>query len=236
MVPIVINKNRPFDDDSFRDYLLNICKTHQEQNRALAFAFIVYDFYDYTVSKILDDTHYWSSLDKISGKYLSVFYINTNDEYYKRRQKEIYNDETMQRINNSRKGNISFFVPITLKPTPLDKATQFVKNEFELDDNLKTPFVLFFQTNGEIILDYLIVSLKQEKLEDAFLELKAHIQNAVASLTDVTPDNYNNHQEIFDLLKTGIKSSKFFTFINKKVISKLTIGTIISLVKLIAGH
>jgi hypothetical protein len=236
MVPIVINDNQYFDDNGFKNYLLNLCQTHKDKQRALAFAFIVYDFDDYTVNQILQDKNYWTTLDKLSGQLLSVFYVNSQNEHYKRRQQEIYLEDLNSQEANARKGNISFFVPLTLKATPLDKTISLIKKDFEIIDDIKHPLVIFFQSDGEEILDYFLVSLKEEKLEDTFLELKSLLKNAVEGIRQVTPDNFENHQEIFDLLKSEVKSGKLYNFINKKVVSKLGIGTIISLLKTIAGH
>lgn len=236
MVPIVVSKDQRFDDDSFKDYILKICKTHKNEQRALAFAFIVYDFDDYTITKILEDKKYWSVLDRLSEQYLSVFYVNSQDEYYTRRQQEIYYEEKQRRAENARKGYISYFVPLSLRATPLDKTIELIKSDFQIDENINHPFVLFFQTQGDTIIDNFIISLKQERVEDAFLELKAHLKHAVEGIKKVTPDNFENHQEIFDLLKGEVKSGEFYDFVSKKVISKLSIGTIISLVKTLAGH
>jgi hypothetical protein len=236
MIPIVINENQKFDENNFKDFLIQTCKQHKIEGRALAFAFIVYDFDNHTINDILEKKNYWNTLDKISGKTLSVFYINSQDSYYNQRQEEIYQDELQQRERNSQSGTISFLVPITRKPTPTDNAIGFVKSEFKLDYNIKTPFVLFFQIdNDDNISDSFIVVLKQDRLEEAFLELRDHIKNAVESLAKVLPENYINHQEIFNLIKSGVNSGKFYYFINKKVKPKLGIGSIISLVKLIAG-
>jgi len=236
MVPIVINEDQQFDEESFKDFLIQTCRQHKSEGRALAFAFIVYDFDNHTITDILKKQNYWNTLDKISGKTLSVFYINSQDSYYKMRQEQIYQDELRQGDRNSQSGTISFLIPITRKPTPTDNAIGFVKSEFELDENIRTPFVLFFQIDNEDnISDSFIVGLKQDKLEEAFLELRDHIKNAVESLNKVLPENYKNHQEIFNLIKSGIESGKFYDFINKKVKPKLGIGLIISLVKLIAG-
>lgn len=236
MVPIVINENQEFDEESFKDLLIMTCRQHKLEGRALAFSFIVYDFDNHTITDILEKKNYWNTLDKISGKTLSVFYINSQDSYYKRRQEEIYRDELRQQDRNSRSGTFSFLVPITRKPTPTDNAISFVKSKFELDDNIKTPFVLFFQIdNLDNISDYFIVGLKKDRLEDALLELRDHIKKAVESVEKVLPENYGNHQEIFNLIKSGVESGKFYNFINNKVKPKLSIGTIISLIKLIAG-
>ncbi len=235
MIPIVANKEQSFDAESFEKYIIETTKMHKEQGRALAFAFIIYDFDNHTINQILKKEDYWSSLDKISGKNLSVFYINSQNEYYKKRQNEIFQEELRQRENNTQDGFMSFLVPITKKPTPLDNAVGLIKTEFSIQDDIKLPAVLFFQTNEEEISDSFLITLKEEKLENAFLELRDHIKNAVDSLSEVKSEYYGNHQEIFNLIKNGVEGGKFNKFVKKKITSKIGIGTIISLVKMIAG-
>lgn len=235
MIPIVITQDGSFDDNGFKNYLLNICREHKEQHRALAFAFIVYDFEDYTIQQIIENRKYWTTLDKISGKHLSIFYINSKDSYYKRRQREIYAEEMEAQARASANGYMQYLRPITLHETPLDKSIDYLKDKFNLDDNLKHPFILFFQTDGEKIIDYFAISLRQEKLEDAFLELKRQIQSAVESISNVTPENFKNHKEIFHLLESGVKGGNIGYFIKNNVVSKIGIGTIISFIKTIAS-
>jgi len=235
MIPIVANKEHSFDAESFESYIMETTKMHKEQGRALAFAFIIYDFDNHTINQILKKEDYWSSLDKISGRNLSVFYINSQSDYYKRRQNEIFQEELRQREINSRKGYMSFLVPITKKNTPLDNAVGLIKTEFNIQDDIKLPAVLFFQTNEEAISDSFIITLKEEKLEDAFLELRDHIKNAVDSLSKVKEEYYGNHQDIFNLIRNGVEGGKFNKFVKKKITSKIGIGIIISLVKMIAG-
>lgn len=235
MIPIAITHDGSFDDDGFNNYLLNICREHKEQHRALAFAFIVYDFDDYTIQQIIENKTYWTALDKISGKYLSVFYINSKDSYYKRRQREIYKEEMAAQARASGKGYMQYLRPITLQDTPLDKSIDYLKNKFNLDDNLKHPFILFFQADGEEIIDYFAISLREEKLEDSFLELKRQIQLAVESISKVTPENFKNHKEIFHLVESGVKSGNVGYFIKKNVVPKIGIGTIFSFIKTLAS-
>ena len=61
------------DFQEFEESMLQICKEHQTTRRALAFAFILYDFNNAHVAKILKDPDYWQSLHQISGNYLTVF-------------------------------------------------------------------------------------------------------------------------------------------------------------------
>ena len=133
MVPLVINQNKKFDQFNFKNYLIQTCKQHREEGRALAFAFIIYDFENHTISEILEKRNYWNSLDKISGKKLSIFYVNSNDSYFEQTQEKIYQAELQQSRINSGSDTFSFLVPITRKPTQTDNAIEFAKNQFNID-------------------------------------------------------------------------------------------------------
>lgn len=217
MIPIAGQFGGKFETDEFdkfKNYLLDICKKHKKEHRALAFAFIVYDFQDYTIQKIVGDKHYWQTLDKIAGEYLTIFYIDSDDSYYNKRR---------LKLNKPNENSQTFLCGIK---TPFDGAIRFIKEEFQLDDNIKTPFVLFFQTDGKKLLDYFFITLKQEKLEDAFLELKAIIKNAADSVSKVLPENYKNYQEIFNLIRGGVENGQFWDFV--KIVSRVSLRTIIS--------
>lgn len=236
MVPIITDGKKGFNTESLKRYILETCKNHKIERRALAFAFIIYDFEGHTIPKILKDETYWSSLDKISGQHLTIFYLNSKDSYYKRRQKEIHK-EYQQNVNRNIPDNaIACLIPMNIKIDTTDNGTQKLKQIFSIEENIKTPMVIFFQIDEEDnISDSFIVGLKKEKLEDAFLELRNHIQKAVKSIDRVLPENYDNHQAIFNLIKAEIKSGLFYTFFNEKIANKLTPATLISIVKLFLG-
>ena len=236
MVPLYITtKDKEFGHEDFVDYLTDLCRQHKEQGRALAFAFLAYDFEDNTITQMLKNKDYWATLDKISGKYLSIFYLNTRDDYFKKRQRQIYNEEKRKRNSNSSKGYISFLVPLTMKPTPIDVVNNHLKEEFNIESQVDTPFVVFFQTDGEEIIDYFVVQLKKEKLEESFLELKKHIELATNSLSKITKNNFQNHQEIFNQVKLSIEGGQFYEFVKTKIVPRIKIGTLLSVFKLLAG-
>ncbi len=63
--------------EEFWDRFLEICEEHRATGRALAFAFILYDFPHPQIIKMLRDTDYWRALDRLSGKHLTVFSVVT---------------------------------------------------------------------------------------------------------------------------------------------------------------
>jgi hypothetical protein len=77
MYTIYQHSNRKGHDfNSFKEDMIKICNSHRKNGKALAFAFILYDFDNATLRKVLNDQYYWDELDHISGKYLTVFSIN----------------------------------------------------------------------------------------------------------------------------------------------------------------
>lgn len=235
MVPIVFNSHKNFDDESLRDHLMKLCNDHHEAKRALVFAFLVYDFEDNTVSQILENHHYWSALDKISGQFLSVFYINSRISYFTKRQREIQLERRAGTDFASRRGLNQMLVPINISDSVLEKSNDYFKKEFAFEENLQHPFILFFQVDGELIIDYFVVSLKQDRLEEAFLELKRQITNAVAALKRITPENYNNHKEIFEQVKLSVQGANMHHYIKTKIIPKLNIKTLLSFIRVLSG-
>lgn len=236
MFPIKLNSTEQFDQESFINLLLDICKEHKTKRRALAFAFLVYDFEDNTIQEILEHTKYWSTLDKVSGRFLTIFYINSNDEYFHERQREIQIEESIRQQRSAPEGMISYLQPIPPRNTPLEDTIDFLRKTFGTDCYLNHPFIIFFQTDGEYIIDSFVLELKKEKLEDAFLELKNQIKNTVEALSQVKPQYYNNHQEIFNLIRNGVIGGKYLNFIKTKIISKIKISAIVAFVKIILGH
>jgi len=52
--------------------------------------------------------------------------------------------------------------------------------------------------------------LRENKIEDGFVEMKEIIKTAINSLNNVLEENGNNSDELFNLLKQSIKSSELW--------------------------
>lgn len=235
MVPIVYNANEDFTEEKLMEFIINQCQNHHQTKRALVFAFLVYDFEDYTIHQILDNKQYWTTLDKLSGYFLSIFYINSRNSYFKERQKEIHLQRIANQIKVSNMGLNQMLVPINTQKSALDESIDFIKKEFAIEESVQHPFILFFQTEGDLIIDYFVVSLKQEKLEEAFLELKMQIKNAVIALSRITPENYNNHKEIFDQVKFSVQGANIHHYIKTKIIPSLNVKTLLTFIRILSS-
>jgi len=62
--------------DSFLQRFDEICSTHLARGRAKAFAFVLYDFTNDPIQKILRNKGVFTQLDRLAGKDLSVFYLH----------------------------------------------------------------------------------------------------------------------------------------------------------------
>ena len=76
MVPLKLLNDgniQELSSDTFSQSIIDVCEKHRIDSRALAFAFILYDFNNPQIFKILNDRDYWNALHTISGKYLSIY-------------------------------------------------------------------------------------------------------------------------------------------------------------------
>jgi hypothetical protein len=199
MIPIRILRNGEIEElrsDSVYETILNICNQHKEEQRALAFAFIVHNYSSPQLNKVLADEDYWQSLDKISGHLLTVFYLPSHALNFGENLLGSTEGEKRAMHELSVDGSRNLIIPM-------------IKNYLQYDQPIRLPTILFFQTNGHYIQDFFFVELSEEKIEDSFIELKTYISGAVNELKKVKPEYYANSQEIFELLKNGVKALNF---------------------------
>ncbi|KAF0189484.1 MAG: hypothetical protein FD168_739 [Desulfobulbaceae bacterium] len=215
MIPIAYNNDKVFgDEDKFKDYLLKTCADHHASGRALAFAFIVYDYKNPQISKILKDHDYWNALHDLSGQYLSVFYFEKPVT-----KKPVYRPD----ISNNTFQYMTSCGPFSTPQTVND----FIKNTFKIQNDFREPYVIFFQTAEYTITNSFLVKLKNEYIEKAFLELKTHINNAVSSIENVLPENKNNYESIHFLIENAVKQGQFLTFVKGKIYEPISLATTI---------
>ena len=174
--------------------IIDICNQHKEEQRALAF--VTYNFRNPQLNKVLTDTDYWDSLDKISGSLLTVFYLPSNTKNF---------GEDLLRSSGADQRSM---YGIAVDDSE-NMIVPMIKNYLQYDCPIKLSSILFFQTNGRYVQDFFFIELSEEKIEDSFIELKAYISSAVDELRRIKPEYYENDQEIFNLLKSGVEAVNF---------------------------
>ncbi len=186
----------------FKGTVTELCQKHKDENRAIAFAFLIFDFEHPQLIKVLDDKEYWNALHAISGELLSIFYIHSREQNFAEDLKK--SDCLMKR---------------GLYPCTADQqyqeAAAILKNFFVFDGEVKLPSVLFFQTSGQMVEDYFLIELKEERIEESFIELKSYIKAAVERLNIIDAENYDNTTGIFENLKQGVTVER-----NRRIISR----------------
>jgi len=208
------SNNTEHDFYSFKNQMIEICNNHRNNNKSLAFSFILYDFENTQLSKILKDQDYWLALNQISGEYLTVFSLHYNPE---------------AKIKRPNIAPILLTVPTDWNPS--DGTNKLIKKYFgKIDVNY--PAILFFQVNGNSVIDSILIELKEEEIEKAFLELKEYIKVAVDSLKRISIENRQNYREVFDCLEREVESKQANRKI-KRIIKNS--GNIIGLISSIKG-
>jgi hypothetical protein len=191
MYPVYLNSSdEQYSFETFSKHFIEICNQHQKDEKALVFAFILYDLQDAHITKILNDKAYWTSLHNTSGHYLTVFTLNCLETEDKSSMTEY-----ITAINDYR--------------NPSESADKLLKEYFGDKVKVKYPSVLFFQVNEHEIMDFTLVELDEQKIEESFIELKNYIKKVVQELKFIKPENRGNLKEIFNNTESILKSEKW---------------------------
>ena len=184
------SKNEGHNFESFKDRMIQICNENRKISRAHVFAFILYDFENPHLSKILNDQEYFLALNRISGEYLTVFSINYRE---KKERKLLTGDNSMQMITN-----------VSMIQNPAMGTNELIEKYFG-NIKIQYPAILFFQVDNESVIDSLLIELEEEDIQLSFLELKYYITEAVTSLKIISPENKQNIRKMFNYLESKVK-------------------------------
>lgn len=221
MNPIITGVNDNFSEHDIKDYVLRKCRDHLSEKRAHAFVFIVYDHSNANIKKVLSDEHYWEALDSISGKRLTVFYVDSQNTYYEKRHQEIYQEDLKRKTaaekEGLKKGILFMMEPVFKKPTPLEQSLVILKKDFQIDNNIKHPFLFFFQADGENVTDSFIVNVESTKVDETYLEIKEILKLAVNALASVQSENLENYEQLFNLIKGGVIDGRKMNMIKSNI-------------------
>lgn len=184
MIPVYIysdpsNLEQGFDYMQFGKKFIDICNDQQKEGHALFFSFIFYDLRNAEVAEMLHNNYYWNSLNTISGKYLSIFYIDTGQNDGIRVLKNI--------------GSIT---------------DNLLSHHFDITSNSKYPYIIFFQVSDSKILNACYAKIKGETIETTFSEIRYYVENVTEVLEHISDDNRFNHQEIYNLVERKLNSIK----------------------------
>ena len=224
MFTVNINtEDRGSSYEQFEKEFLHICNEHRNDNRALVFAFLLYDFENYQIAKILDDPHYWISLNTISGDFLTVFSLHYKAEDMKKKMIEMLQRKMGQLSNKE-------FNMIPANGNPSLETNKLIKKYFGDDINIKYPSVLFFQVQNSNVSDYRLIQLDQREIEASFLELKKYIEVAAKALQDVNRENKDNVNEIFSLVDQSVAGIRLGIQIKKGIKTVTSVAELASTV------
>lgn len=214
------SKQEDHNFDSFREEMMKICSRQKEEQRALAFAFILYDFENPHLWKVLNDNQYWLALNEISGEYLTVFSLNYKEKKEIKKKFDI-RSRVAYRLST-----------VTTTSNPSIAIEELVYKYFGENISVSYPAILFFQVDNEVVIDSLLIELKEELIEPAFNELKEYFKISVEALKQIKPENRNNSKVVFDRLERKVKSTSQIKKIKRAIKNG---GNIIGLISSVKG-
>ena len=163
----------------FEKRFCEICENQQRDNRALFFAFLLYDFNSPLVTKVMQDQAYWTALDETSGEFVTVFAFHSPTD----------GEATVEQDRLPKFG---------------DSVGQVLKEHFDADD-VTMPALLFFQVSGGNVIGEHLVKIQAESVDGVFGEIHSVINCAVQAVEQVVPENKGNVAEIFDLVSQMLR-------------------------------
>jgi len=221
MFPVYINRTeKNVDFDFFVDNFFRICKYHQSEGRASAFAFIIYDFHDPHLTKVLMDTDYWKTLDKTSGHLLTVF--------------SLFEEPTKHKLNDRlvpKRVRMKFEAVKVETIKDVGLSYREIVEQFFGGTDFSSPSILFFQVKDDVISDYFFVGLSENKIEEGFNELKHLIDTSVEAIKQIAPENKENYSEIFHQLELNINSAVWWKKAKKRTAGLVNVLNFLAIFK-----
>jgi hypothetical protein len=184
------------DPVQFLDHFEELCTRLQKERGFLAFAMIIYDETIPEMKKALRDKDFWKALDKTSGNRLIVFTL---------RDKEEQEYQTVQRLMIS--------MPMNSNEDYDKRYSKILKILFQDESLLAYPSILFFQVVDGTISEYRLVPLSRGTQWEVFQRLQKLLGSIADVLCKVTPENYKNKREIFNLIIEELKLQKLTLYI-----------------------
>ena len=188
MYPIFLNSpNESYNFTSFKDKMIDICNEHIQNDRALCFCMIVYDETNVGFVKMLRDDDCWTSLNKISGNYLTVFSVfkhsrtNRTKSKPKLRAKMSFKAITKINVNDLHEGNDTI-----------------LSSYFNEVSEINYPSLLFFQVDNEGVSDTWVLELDEKNDYDTYDEVQKIFKCAIQGLKRIDRENKENRQSVFD--------------------------------------
>lgn len=220
MYPIYLNsKLEGYGIDSFVKRMTKICEEHKEKKRAIAFVFLIYDFTNPEIRKVLKDKIYWDALNDISGETLTVFSI----DYKPKKHKKI--------IRKHENRGFEYITAIRSFENPNSASNKIAQTYFEKTE-ISFPSMLFFQVEKNEVIDSLLIELREKTVEQSAIEIQEYLTVAKEALKDVTKENRQNYKEMFNLISQNVAAKETKNKIKR--VSK-NAGGIVGLASLIVG-
>lgn len=195
MYPIWHNsRQKGHDFNSFMSLATKICENHQNEGRASAFAFILYDEFNPEIRNLLYDETYWNSLHEISGTNITIFSIKVKERRRVRARSSTSTNRPME-----------YMTALHAAKSLRSSNNEILSNLFKKDENVQLPGLMFFQIQDRSIIDNFYIELKERNKEAAFNEIKDYLLRCAKTISFITDENKGNYKEIFNLIKEDVK-------------------------------
>lgn len=179
----------------FISQLNSVCMQLHSEFKILLFGFIIFDESTPGFRKLMRDTDYWSALDKTSSDRIMVFSLAD--------RMETKADLFMEMMTSAPRSRKSL----------TESYSHLLKEVFKDESRLVYPSVLLFQVHNGQIYNYRLVPLRCQNEFESMKAVQDLFECIAEVLAKVTPENFGNHPEIFNLVKNELLERKYTMYI-----------------------
>jgi len=150
--------------DDFLRRFVDICEEHKRDQRARAFAFILYDFENAAIRKVLKLQGGFARLDRLSGHDLSIFYLHGAERGIFRAFNEIF----MGAFDLSQTNQLPLVLFFNLRDGEVENVEVYPLRQ----DNLAFAFEELFQIVENYVKKLKVTQVSEPKGNRAWMMIK----------------------------------------------------------------
>ncbi len=135
-----------------------------------------------------------------------------------------------EHINTQGGYETKYLTDISSFNNPSHESNDIIKKYFGDEIVAKYPAILFFQIQDGQVIDYTMIELEENLIEQSFLEIQGYINTAVEVMKNIDEDNRDNSKEIFDLVNLQVgdmRNRRTARKVLKKITSVAELGSAI---------
>lgn len=160
-----------------------------------AFAFIIHDFTNPNIRKVILDSIDWQALHQSSGDTLTVFCKDYKPNKHERLRAQLV------------RSGYQYVACSSSSESPISTSSKIAEAYFD-QNAISFPSILFFQVNEHEVVDSLLIELKEKLVPHSAIEIQEYFEAAIHALKQVPEESKSDYEEVLAYISEGISAKE----------------------------